>query len=94
MVCDIFISCLSSIISWGDNILCIFNEMVDYKLQYYITVESMEYEAQLRHKNEMARIEAELAGKAKIDRENRDLNLEMMREKAKESRETMLEGIK
>ena len=44
----------------------------------------MEYEAQLRHKNEMQRIEAELAGKAKIDRENRDLNLEMMREKAKD----------
>lgn len=54
----------------------------------------MEYEAQLRHKNEMQRIEAELAGKAKIDRENRDLNLEMMREKAKEQRATVLEGIK
>lgn len=55
---------------------------------------SMEYEAQLRHKNEMARIEAELSGKAKIDRENRDLNLEMARVKAKEYRETVLEGIK
>lgn len=54
----------------------------------------MEYEAELRHKNEMARIEAELRGKAQIDRENRDLNLEMMREKAKESRETVMEAIK
>ncbi|XP_067947688.1 ATPase family AAA domain-containing protein 3-A-like [Watersipora subatra] len=55
---------------------------------------SMEYEAELRHKNEMARIQAELKGKAQVDRENRDLNLEMMREKAKESRETVMEAIK
>ena len=31
----------------------------------------MEHEAELRHKNEMLRVEAELKGKAKIDRENR-----------------------
>lgn len=54
----------------------------------------MEYEAELRHKNEMTKLEAELKGKAKIERENRDINLEMMREKAKENRETVLEAIK
>lgn len=54
----------------------------------------MEYEAELRHKNEMKRVEAELMGKAKMERENRDINLELMREKAKENRETVLEGIK
>lgn len=54
---------------------------------------SMEYEAELRHKNEMVKLEAELRGKAKIERENRDINLELMRAKAKENRETVLEAI-
>jgi ATPase family AAA domain-containing protein 3A/B len=55
---------------------------------------TVEHEAELRHKNEMLRVEAELTGKAKIDRENQDLNLEQIRVKAKEHRETILESIK
>ncbi len=53
----------------------------------------MEHEAELRHKNEMLRIEAELKGKAKIDRENRDINLEKIRTEAAERRKTVLESI-
>uniref|UniRef100_A0A1X7UTJ6 ATPase family AAA domain-containing protein n=1 Tax=Amphimedon queenslandica TaxID=400682 RepID=A0A1X7UTJ6_AMPQE len=55
---------------------------------------TIEYEANLRHKNEMLRLEAELKGKAKIERENRDLNLEKIRVKAAENRVTVLESVK
>ena len=41
----------------------------------------------------MLRIEAELKGKAKIDRENRDINLEKIRTEAAERRKTILESI-
>eukprot|EP00118_Oscarella_pearsei_P009601 m.55954 g.55954 ORF g.55954 m.55954 type:complete len:487 (+) comp34526_c0_seq2:290-1750(+) len=54
---------------------------------------TIEYEAELRHQNEMKRLEAELSGKAKIDRENRDLNLEKIRVNAQERRETVLKSI-
>ena len=75
-------------------------------------VATIEYEANLRHKNEMLRLEAELKGKyaitmrellviissiiirAKIERENRDLNLEKIRVKAAENRVTVLESVK
>ncbi len=55
--------------------------------------ETVEHEAELRHKNEMLRLEAELKGKAKIDRENRDINLEKIRVEAAEKRKTVLESI-
>jgi ATPase family AAA domain-containing protein 3A/B len=55
---------------------------------------TIEYEAELRHKNEMLRLEAELKGKAKVDRENQDLHLEQIRVKAAEHRVTVLESIK
>ena len=35
----------------------------------------MEMEAELKHSNDMKRIEAEIRGKAKVERENRDINL-------------------
>ncbi|XP_066597233.1 ATPase family AAA domain-containing protein 3A homolog isoform X2 [Prorops nasuta] len=54
---------------------------------------TIEYEMDLRHKNEMRRVEAELKAKAKIDRENQDLNLEQIRLKASENRKTTLESI-
>ena len=53
----------------------------------------MEHEAELRHKNEMLRVEAELKGKTKIDRENRDINLEKIRVESAERRKTVLESI-
>ena len=55
---------------------------------------TIEHEAELRHQNEMKRIEAELRGKAKVDRENQDLIREQIKLKAQERRETVLESIK
>lgn len=55
---------------------------------------TIEHEMELRHKNEMKRVEAELKAKAKVDRENRDLTLEQIRLKASENRITVLESIK
>lgn len=55
---------------------------------------TMEHEAELRHKNEMAKLEAELRGKAKVDRENQDIIRENIKLKAAENRQTVLESIK
>lgn len=55
---------------------------------------TIEHEMELRHQNEMKKVEAELKAKAKIDRENRDITLEQIRLKAEQNRITVLEGIK
>lgn len=55
---------------------------------------TIEHEMDLRNKNEMKRLEAEFKAKARIDRENQDLNLEKIRLKASENRITVLESIK
>ncbi|XP_021921398.1 ATPase family AAA domain-containing protein 3-B [Zootermopsis nevadensis] len=55
---------------------------------------TIEHEMDLRHKNEMKKVEAELHAKAKVDRENQDLTLEQIRLKAAENRVTVLESIK
>lgn len=55
---------------------------------------TIEHEMELRHQNEMKKVEAELRAKAKVDRENRDLILEQIRLKAQENRVTVLESIK
>lgn len=55
---------------------------------------TIEHEMELREKNKMKLLEAEFRAKAKIDRENRDLNLEQIRLKAQENRVTVLESIK
>lgn len=55
---------------------------------------TIEHEMELRHKNEMKKVEAELRAKAKVDRENQDLTLEQIRLKAAENRVTVLESIK
>nr|XP_054768778.1 ATPase family AAA domain-containing protein 3-B-like [Lytechinus pictus] len=55
---------------------------------------SMDYEAELRLKNDMKKIEAELRGKAKIERENKDIRKEQIRLEAAEYRETVLQSIK
>lgn len=54
----------------------------------------MEYQAELNHKNDMKRIEAEFKGKAKIERENQDIIRENIRLQAQEARQTRLESIK
>jgi ATPase family AAA domain-containing protein 3A/B len=53
----------------------------------------MEQEADLRHKNDMKRIEAEMKAKAVVERENKDITLEQIRLKAAERRKTILESI-
>ncbi|KAJ9599170.1 hypothetical protein L9F63_010347 [Diploptera punctata] len=55
---------------------------------------TIEHEMELRHKNEMKRLEAEMVSKAKVDRENQDLMLEQIRLKAEQNRITVLESIK
>ncbi|VDP88232.1 unnamed protein product, partial [Echinostoma caproni] len=54
---------------------------------------TIEYEAELRHKNEMKQIEAKLRGEAQVERENRELRLERARLDAREHRQTILESI-
>ena len=48
---------------------------------------------EMRARADLKRIEAETVAKAKIERENQDLYLEQIRLKAKESRNTIMEGI-
>ena len=55
--------------------------------------ETIEHEAELRHKHELAKIEAETRARGKIERENKDINLEQIRLKAEERRKTILESI-
>ena len=55
--------------------------------------ETMQQESDLRHKNDMKRIEAEMKAKAVVDRENKDITLEQIRLKAAERRKTILESI-
>jgi len=55
---------------------------------------TLEYEAELRQKTEMARVSAETEGRIKQERMNHDLHLEQSRVQAKEYRETVMEGIK
>ncbi|XP_067826598.1 ATPase family AAA domain containing 3 [Heptranchias perlo] len=55
---------------------------------------TVEHEMELRHKNEMLRIEAEAKARAKVERENADLIREQIRLKAAEHRQTVLDSIK
>ncbi|MBN3322029.1 ATD3A protein, partial [Atractosteus spatula] len=55
---------------------------------------TIEHEMELRHKNEMLRIEAEARSRAKVERENADIIREQIRLKAAEHRQTVLESIR
>lgn len=61
---------------------------------YLLHVATIEHEMDLRAQLEMKKLEAELAAKAKVDRENQDLTLEQIRVRAAENRITVLESIK
>jgi len=54
---------------------------------------TLEHEMELRAKADMKRIEAETLARAKVERENQDLTLEQIRLRAKEHRNTVMEGI-
>lgn len=58
-----------------------------------VYVETIEHEAELRHKNEMLKLEAETKARAKSERENKDIHLEQIRVRAAEQRKTILESI-
>ncbi|KAL4110917.1 hypothetical protein PRIC1_002601 [Phytophthora ramorum] len=55
---------------------------------------TLDYEAELRQRTEMAKVSAETEGRIKQERLNHDLHLEEARVRAKEYRETVMEGIK
>lgn len=55
---------------------------------------TIEHEMELRHKNELLRIEAESKARARVERENADIIREQIRLKAAEHRQTVLESIK
>ncbi|XP_037089418.1 ATPase family AAA domain-containing protein 3A homolog [Pollicipes pollicipes] len=55
---------------------------------------TLEYEMDLRHKSDMKKIEAEMAARARMERDNQDLTLEQIRVRAAEKRDTVLNSIK
>ncbi|XP_054160542.1 ATPase family AAA domain-containing protein 3-B-like [Oppia nitens] len=55
---------------------------------------TLEQEMELRGKADMKRIEAEMKGRAILERENRDIHLEQIKLKAAEDRTTVIESIK
>lgn len=64
------------------------------KKQEALRKQTIEHELQLRHKLDLERIQAEVHAKAKAARENRDVNLEMMKASEEEHRKTIVEQIK
>ncbi|KAM9350307.1 ATPase family AAA domain-containing protein 3-like [Symphorus nematophorus] len=55
---------------------------------------TVEHEMELRHKNDLLRVEAEAKARAQVERDNADLIREQIRLKAAEHRQTVLESIK
>lgn len=56
--------------------------------------QTIEHEIEMKEKNRLKLLEHEMRVKAKVDRENRDINLEQIRLRAQENRTTVLESIK
>lgn len=63
-------------------------------LSWAICTATIEHEMELRHKNELLRIEAEAKARGRVERENADIIREQIRLKAAEHRQTVLESIK
>lgn len=55
---------------------------------------TIEHEAELRHKNEMLRMESKMRAKAVVERENHDLKLKQIQVEAAEQRATQLQNVK
>ncbi len=62
--------------------------------QEAIKRKTLEYEAELRRKTELARVQAETEGNIKQERENHDLRMEEAKVSSQEYRDTVLEAIK
>lgn len=58
-----------------------------------LSTATIEHELEQRHKYEMKRVEAEMAARARTERENQDLMLEQIRVRAAEDRETTLKSL-
>ena len=56
--------------------------------------QTVEYEKELQRKNDKAKVDAEIEGKIKYERENRLLHVENMKLQAAEMRDTTIEAIK
>lgn len=54
---------------------------------------TLEHEMSLKHENDLKRIQAEMKGKAILERDNHDLYMEQIKLKEKEHRETVMESI-
>ncbi|XP_003741408.1 ATPase family AAA domain-containing protein 3-B [Galendromus occidentalis] len=54
---------------------------------------TVEHEMKLRGDNDIKKVQAEVMAKAKTDRENHDINMEQLKLKAKENRETIIQSI-
>ena len=54
---------------------------------------TVEHEMKLRGDNDIKKVQAEVMAKAKSDRENHDINMEQLKLKAKENRETIIQSI-
>lgn len=54
---------------------------------------TVKYQEDMRHANEMERVKAEISGKAKIERDNHDLNKEKIKLQSAEQRETVLQAV-
>ncbi|KAL3075592.1 hypothetical protein niasHT_034959 [Heterodera trifolii] len=64
------------------------------KKQEALRKATIEHELSLRHKYDLERIDADVRAKARAARENRDVNLEMMRASEEERRKTVTEQIR
>lgn len=67
--------------------------LMEVKHCIILCAETVEHEAELKHKNNMMKVEAEMKARGHLERENRDINLEQIRVKAAERRKTVLESI-
>lgn len=61
---------------------------------FFIQIGTIEQEAELKHQYDMKKLQAELKGRAQVERENRDIYLEQIKLKAQEQRQTILESLK
>ncbi|KAH9514104.1 ATPase AAA domain-containing protein 3 [Bulinus truncatus] len=62
------------------------------KKQEALRIATLEKEAEIGHKHDLMRIEAEMRGRAQVERENRDIIKEQIKLRAEEDRKTKLEA--
>lgn len=63
------------------------------KTQEKMRRDTIKYQEDMRHENEMERVKAEISGKARIERDNHDLNKEKIKLQGAETRETRLKSL-